>query len=123
MFDIQRTEITNQKNTPTMMKLASLCLLLSFTHGWMTDRGSLYVTSRRQEVTSFLSTDGMTPEQNSAAEGAESAATENPCWQDLYDDDCMMSNVYAASFVASKWIKSLPCGAGLEVCSKMAHSC
>jgi hypothetical protein len=60
----------------------------------------------------------MTPEQNSAAEGAE----ENPCWQDLYDDDCMMSNVYAASFVASKWIKSLPCGAGLEVRSKTGHS-
>jgi len=39
----------------------------------------------------------------------------NPCWQDIYDDDCSMSNIYAASFVASKWIKSLPCGAGIRV--------
>lgn len=41
--------------------------------------------------------------------------TENPCWQDLYDDDCSMASIAGASFVASKWIKSMPCGAGIEV--------
>ena len=39
----------------------------------------------------------------------------NPCWQDLYDDDCSMDMVYQASFVASHWLKGLPCAAGLEV--------
>uniref|UniRef100_A0A7S2YH39 Uncharacterized protein n=1 Tax=Entomoneis paludosa TaxID=265537 RepID=A0A7S2YH39_9STRA len=45
---------------------------------------------------------------------------QNPCWEDLYDDDCAMSNVYAASFVASEWIKSMPCAAGLEDCDMPA---
>jgi hypothetical protein len=40
--------------------------------------------------------------------------TEDPCWQDLYDDDCSMSSVYSASFVAGKWIKSMPCASGLD---------
>jgi hypothetical protein len=46
----------------------------------------------------------------SAAEGVN-----NPCWQDLYDDDCSMDVVYGASFVASEWIKKMPCAAGVEV--------
>mmetsp|Transcript_28201 Transcript_28201/g.46710 ORF Transcript_28201/g.46710 Transcript_28201/m.46710 type:complete len:132 (+) Transcript_28201:183-578(+) len=41
---------------------------------------------------------------------------ENPCWQDLYDDDCSMESVYAANFVAAKWIKGMPCAAGIEDC-------
>ena len=45
----------------------------------------------------------------------EMQSGDNPCWQDLYDDDCSMDSIYAASFVASKWIKSMPCGAGIEV--------
>lgn len=45
----------------------------------------------------------------------EMQSGDNPCWQDLYDDDCSMESIYAASFVASKWIKSMPCGAGIEV--------
>ncbi|CAB9517858.1 expressed unknown protein [Seminavis robusta] len=40
--------------------------------------------------------------------------TEDPCWQDLYDEDCAMSSVYSASFVAGKWIKSMPCAKGLD---------
>ncbi len=44
----------------------------------------------------------------------------DPCWQDIYgdDDDCGMSTVFSANFVAEKWIKSMPCAAGIEVCSK-----
>eukprot|EP00541_Cyclophora_tenuis_P002339 CAMPEP_0116541784 /NCGR_PEP_ID=MMETSP0397-20121206/665_1 /TAXON_ID=216820 /ORGANISM="Cyclophora tenuis, Strain ECT3854" /LENGTH=99 /DNA_ID=CAMNT_0004065745 /DNA_START=199 /DNA_END=498 /DNA_ORIENTATION=+ len=42
--------------------------------------------------------------------------TENPCWQDIYDDDCSMNSVFAASFVAGDWIKSMPCGQGIEDC-------
>ena len=40
---------------------------------------------------------------------------QNPCWQDIYDDDCSMDTVYQASFVASEWLKRLPCAAGLAV--------
>jgi len=39
----------------------------------------------------------------------------NPCWQDIYDDDCGMSTIYSASFIAKDWIKSMPCAAGIEV--------
>ena len=40
--------------------------------------------------------------------------SEDPCWQDLYDDDCSMSSIYSASFVAGKWIKSMPCASSLD---------
>lgn len=46
----------------------------------------------------------------------ERAAAENPCWQDIYDEDCSMDHAYAASFVASEWLKRMPCGEGIEVC-------
>ena len=39
----------------------------------------------------------------------------DPCWGTMLDDDCSMGNIYAANFVASKWIKSMPCGEGIEV--------
>lgn len=39
---------------------------------------------------------------------------DDPCWQNMLDDDCSMGNIYAANFVASKWIKSMPCGEGIE---------
>ena len=48
----------------------------------------------------------------------EVETTENPCWQDVYgdaDDDCGMSTVYSSSFVAEKWIKSMPCGHDVDV--------
>ena len=37
--------------------------------------------------------------------------------QDIYDEDCSMDNAYAASFVASEWLKKMPCGEGIEVCA------
>lgn len=40
---------------------------------------------------------------------------DDPCWQNMLDDDCSMGNIYAANFVASKWIQSMPCGEGIEV--------
>jgi hypothetical protein len=43
------------------------------------------------------------------------ADSTDPCWQNLLDSDCNMSNMYASSFVAGKWIKSMPCAAGIEV--------
>jgi hypothetical protein len=42
----------------------------------------------------------------------------NPCWQDLYDEDCAMETIFSARYVASDWIKKLPCAKGMEVSSK-----
>ena len=39
----------------------------------------------------------------------------NPCWQDIYDADCTMDSIFSARFVASEWIKELPCAQGMEV--------
>merc|ERR1711935_1296724 len=38
------------------------------------------------------------------------------CWQDIYDDDCGMGTMYSGHFVAKDWIKSMPCGKGMEDC-------
>jgi len=41
----------------------------------------------------------------------------SPCWQDIYDADCTMDS-FSARFVASDWIKELPCVQGLgEECA------
>lgn len=43
----------------------------------------------------------------------------HPCsWQEIWDDDCDMSSIFAASFIAKDWIKSMPCAAGIEVRTK-----
>jgi hypothetical protein len=47
---------------------------------------------------------------------ADNAAVPNPCWQDMYDDDCAMETIFSARYVPSDWIKNLPCAKGLEVC-------
>eukprot|EP00527_Entomoneis_sp_CCMP2396_P000281 CAMPEP_0198141484 /NCGR_PEP_ID=MMETSP1443-20131203/4489_1 /TAXON_ID=186043 /ORGANISM="Entomoneis sp., Strain CCMP2396" /LENGTH=126 /DNA_ID=CAMNT_0043804249 /DNA_START=58 /DNA_END=438 /DNA_ORIENTATION=- len=52
----------------------------------------------------------------SYASSDQDSEQQNPCWGDLYDDDCAMSNVFAASFVAADWIRSMPCASGLEDC-------
>mmetsp|Transcript_23378 Transcript_23378/g.28126 ORF Transcript_23378/g.28126 Transcript_23378/m.28126 type:complete len:157 (-) Transcript_23378:158-628(-) len=116
-----------------MMKNLSLVLLsaLSSTSlGWITQVGPCrhqipiagfamrnsaslgYAHSRR-----FMSIDEEMPEEMNIPASAE-LKTDDPCWQNFYgeDDDCGMSSVYAANFVPSKWIKSMPCGEGIEDC-------
>lgn len=44
------------------------------------------------------------------------AGMDDLCWQDIWNYDCAMSNVYSAAFVAADWIKSLPCASGLVDC-------
>jgi hypothetical protein len=51
----------------------------------------------------------------SAVDKDPSSDNGNPCWEDIYDSDCPMENMFSASFVAADWIKSMPCGAGIEV--------
>ena len=52
---------------------------------------------------------------NEISQAIELQSGDDPCWQNMLDDDCSMGNIYAANFVASKWIQSMPCGEGIEV--------
>jgi len=40
---------------------------------------------------------------------------DDPCWQNIYDDDCAMSTANLAFFKASVWVKGMPCAKGIEV--------
>ena len=94
----------------------STFLLLSFPMhclAWSPSLRSHTFTSTSFRAPNFMSSEENFPDEMSMPGSAE--LTNNPCWQDIYDDDCSMSNIYAANFVASKWIKSMPCGAGIEV--------
>lgn len=83
------------------MKPAILSIiLLTSAYGWTTPRRSLHQRSL-VSVSTILK--------------AKSESTNDPCWQDLSDDDCAMEKIYASHFVASEWIKSMPCASGLEV--------
>ena len=75
--------------------LAAL-LLLSSAHGW---------TCRRMRSPFAVTRLSMS---------SEPKAEDDPCWQDLYDDDCSMSSAYSANFVAGKWVKSMPCASALD---------
>mmetsp|Transcript_36486 Transcript_36486/g.88426 ORF Transcript_36486/g.88426 Transcript_36486/m.88426 type:complete len:123 (-) Transcript_36486:180-548(-) len=71
-------------------------------------------------LTSLLSVANCLIEQRSSVRNTKlysmAETNFNPCWQDLYDDDCSMDTVYQSSFVASEWLKSMPCAAGIEDC-------
>mmetsp|Transcript_1580 Transcript_1580/g.3485 ORF Transcript_1580/g.3485 Transcript_1580/m.3485 type:complete len:125 (+) Transcript_1580:94-468(+) len=79
---------------------ASLLLLLPQVHAWLPN------TQRSKIVTRWWAAHSQkAPEMES-----------KPCWGDMYDDDCVMENAAAAGFVAAQWIKSMPCGEGIEDC-------
>ncbi len=48
---------------------------------------------------------------------------QNPCWQDIADEDCALSTAYSASFIAKDWIQSMPCAEGIAVCTKYLLLC
>jgi hypothetical protein len=60
----------------------------------------------------------MSDEQLNDMPGTGSIQADNPCWEDIYDTDCAMENIFAARFKASEWIKSMPCAEGIEVSSR-----
>jgi len=68
-------------------------------------------TTRTETPTTNLKS---TPTDDNAA--MATTDDDDPCWQDIYDEDCCMSKIHSASFVAKDWIKSMPCGQGLEDC-------
>ena len=57
--------------------------------------------------------------KDSSDAGGATVETEDPCWQNMLDDDCQMSNIYSSSFIAADWIKSMPCGEGIAVSSRL----
>lgn len=83
--------------------LAVFCLLPLAAHSWLEHRPPFLSTYHRQVSRTILFS-----EQGASTE-------ENPCWQDLYDEDCSMDKTYAASFVASEWLKKMPCAQGIAV--------
>jgi hypothetical protein len=102
-----QNKLTNNPNSPqsTMaMKrhLLLVSIVLSVAYGWMPQ----HVTPR-----TFVRLENG---KDGPGDTASSTDMTNPCWQDFYDEDCE-SNFAAASFVAAKWIKGMPCGAGIEV--------
>ena len=92
-------------------------LILPLAYGWTPQQNRapsfVGITASKLMVKKVPSEMDMTGEMDLT--GEVEMDNGNPCWEDLYDDDCAMSNVAAASFVASEWIKSLPCAEGIEV--------
>ena len=87
-----------------------LLLLVSATHGWVS-RNYYQVGFSFHHPAAVLR---MAGGDNNEIPTSVELETEDPCWQNMLDDDCSMGNIYAANFVASKWIKSMPCGEGIE---------
>lgn len=83
-------------------------LILSFVgcaHGWIEAAKSTHFSLRSSSSISHPLT---------ILQVGNSAESPNPCWQDMYDEDCAMETIFAAQYVASDWIKKLPCAKGLE---------
>lgn len=87
-------------------KAIYLLLALVPVYGWL-PTSRRYGHQRRTLVTRWVDTKDKTTQ--------DAGQDANPCWEELYDDDCVMENAAAASFIAAKWIKSMPCGEGVQV--------
>jgi hypothetical protein len=101
------------------MRSLSLLLLLPTVQSWPTGfalRSSHITGSQLESLVLLTPLHSAFSDELDNVPVADEMMSENPCWQDIYDDDCSMSSVYSAHFVAGKWIKSMPCAAGIEVC-------
>lgn len=92
---------TKKQYQSKMIKIISLLCVLPLTQGLLQQR--VFLSPHHHRASTSLSADQVETD------------TENPCWQDMYDDDCSMDKTYAASFVASEWLKKMPCAKGIEV--------
>jgi hypothetical protein len=90
----------------------TLLLLLPLAYGW-TSRSNVVHSPSFVGVRSTFSV--KVPGEMDDVPSVTEMDSDNPCWEDFYDDDCAMTNSAAATFVAGEWIKSLPCAKGLEV--------
>lgn len=113
-----------------MTKKLVLCLFLHMgvTNGWGGYPGigrgragfpSSVSTESLVPIASAVSMESSTDGSNGIPQPPEMEQYDDPCWQNFLDDDCSMGNIYAANFVASEWIKSMPCGKGIEVRSEL----
>jgi hypothetical protein len=90
----------NQPRTITIYLLFTLVVVPVY--GWLPGTASYHQGHRTNTMTRWAADTKGVPDGN-------------PCWEELYDDDCVMENAAAASFIAAKWIKSMPCGEGIQV--------
>ena len=91
--------------------LSVILLGTSSSHAWIQQRHSCN-TFRPTRGALLVAQAG---KKDNSGEGGAALETEDPCWQNFLDDDCQMSNIYSSSFVAAEWIKSMPCGEGIQV--------
>jgi hypothetical protein len=96
--------------TRSLLLLALMTLVLPrLTYSWTASRRT-FVTTKP----SFLLFSSASRNEDQLPQ-TTTLDSKDPCWQTFLDDDCSMSNIYSANFVASKWIQSMPCGHGIEV--------
>lgn len=83
----------------TILSIAFLSSQLTSANAWTTR------TTSSVRVPAFL-----------RSSSASNEDVDNPCWQDIWNYDCAMSNIYSAAFIAGDWVKSMPCASGLVDC-------
>lgn len=71
------------------------------------------VAYKLEPLNLFMSSTGIPSEMDDGYWSDE--FEDDPCWQNIYDDDCAMSNANLAFFKASVWVKGMPCAQGIEV--------
>eukprot|EP00555_Chaetoceros_dichaeta_P002738 CAMPEP_0198250174 /NCGR_PEP_ID=MMETSP1447-20131203/1465_1 /TAXON_ID=420782 /ORGANISM="Chaetoceros dichaeta, Strain CCMP1751" /LENGTH=135 /DNA_ID=CAMNT_0043934975 /DNA_START=69 /DNA_END=476 /DNA_ORIENTATION=+ len=92
------------------MAQTSLLITLLFAIGVITI--DAWVTSSPQSRQKFASCQRSTILHAAGADDNDKGG-DQCTWQDIWNYDCAMSNVYSATFVAQDWIKSMPCAVGL----------
>mmetsp|Transcript_39775 Transcript_39775/g.44534 ORF Transcript_39775/g.44534 Transcript_39775/m.44534 type:complete len:151 (-) Transcript_39775:385-837(-) len=89
-------------------QLFSLFSLLSMASALMISHRQRVLAPSLSPVILYASSSSSSQEE----EEEEDPSCQSPCWQDIYDADCTMDS-FSARFVASDWIKELPCVQGL----------
>mmetsp|Transcript_48201 Transcript_48201/g.54573 ORF Transcript_48201/g.54573 Transcript_48201/m.54573 type:complete len:150 (+) Transcript_48201:65-514(+) len=88
-------------------QLFSLFTLLSMASALMISHRQRVLAPSLSPVILYASSSSSSQEEEE-----EDPSCHSPCWQDIYDADCTMDS-FSARFVASDWIKELPCVQGL----------
>jgi hypothetical protein len=106
------TEQTNRQTTvpATMLRCLLIALLVSITSGF---NAQIRVKMSRDIGNPLrLEESSQEPEMDPYWHDSK----HDPCWQDIYDADCNMDSIFSARFIASEWIRELPCGSGMHDC-------
>ena len=111
-IEYSTSEPSQRKKFMNMLRYTSLFLLLSMSSAFRVPNHAMMA---RRTGTAIRSESTNTDSSSSEHYETYTDGTVNPCWQDIYDADCNMDSIFTARFVASEWIKGLPCGSGMEV--------